>query len=135
MKKSKFIKSLFVASAVSVAAVGLASCSKKKPTEPTEVVDSIRSISIEAASKGNKDIYVSPTGKKSGDGSKEKPYDFVTATTKVEPGTNIILAAGTYKFGERIPVGKENNYATADQVFFNGAPGNFVTVQPEKDKD
>ena len=142
MKKSKIFKTLAFAS---VSALALASCMDAKEVKEDRKIlmadaleslqqDKIPYISIDLVSEGNQNIYVSPTGTKNGDGTEENPYDFVTATTKVgdKIGANIILKGGTYKFNERIPVGKKDNLATASQVEFNGAPGKFVTVQPEK---
>ena len=169
MKKRKILSALAFAS---VAAVALASCQGiKNDVHKQELLldqalssleqDKISNITIEAvtAKNGNsKNIYVSPSGTKNGDGTKENPYDFITATTKVEPGSNIIMAGGVYYDGfsdhalvdpaasedekeaqrlaagvARIPVGKLNNEATQAEVIFNGAPGQFITVQPEKD--
>ena len=140
MKKIKLLSLLAFASA---AFATLASCSTKKPTDEEEPFDDIYyltndtvdSITIDKATARNarSNIYVSPNGSSSGDGTKDKPYDFVTATTKVEAGTNIIMAEGTYEFGERIPVGKPNNQALASEIIYNGAPGKYITVQPEKD--
>jgi hypothetical protein len=140
MKKLKLLSALAFAS---TAFIALASCSGKnnnKDTEPYDDVyylqeDKVEKVTIDVATSrnANNNIYVSPTGTKDGDGSKEKPYDFVTATTKVEAGTNIIMAEGRYTFNERIPVGKPNNQALYSEIIYNGAPGKYITVQPEKD--
>ena len=139
MKKSKLLSMFAFASA---AAIALVSCSEKKnKEEPFDDIyylanDTVDNITIDKATARNarSNIYVSPNGSKNGDGTKEKPYDFITATTSVEAGTNIIMAEGTYEFGERIPVGKPNNQALASQIIYNGAPGKYITVQPEKDE-
>lgn len=50
--------------------------------------------------KGNfhrKTIYVSPDGFYTGTGSREDPYDIVTAVNSVIPGQTIVLMEGTYK--------------------------------------
>ena len=147
MKKLKLLSALAFAS---VTAVTLASCQfLKNDTEKQQFLlsqaldsleeDKIQNITIEAVTEKNgytdaNNIYVSPTGTKNGDGSKANPYDFVTATTKVEAGNNIIMLEGTYELNERVPVGKPNNEALANQIIYNGAPGKFITVQPEKDE-
>ena len=145
MKKLKLLSTIAFASA---ALATLASCAvlkdgnSKQDILLSEALDSlaqdkIENITIEGvtAKNGNKNIYVSPTGTKDGDGTPENPYDFVTATTKVEAGTNIIMAEGTYQLRERIPVGKPNNAALANEIIYNGAPNKFITVQPEKNGD
>lgn len=43
-----------------------------------------------------KSLYVSPSGKSSGDGSKNNPLDIYTAVKYVTPGQKIVLAGGTY---------------------------------------
>lgn len=43
-----------------------------------------------------KSLYVSPSGKSSGDGSKSNPLDIYTAVKYVTPGQKIVLAGGTY---------------------------------------
>ena len=143
MKKRKILTAFAFAS---LATLTLASCNGVKNEYDAKKIlmaealsslaeDKIQNITIDLVSEGNKDIYVSPTGTKDGDGSKANPYDFVTATTKVTPGTNIKMAAGTYTLNQRVPIGKEDNLATAQEVIYNGAPGQFVTVQPENKGD
>lgn len=141
MKKLKLLSALAFAS---TAVVALASCGAAANGEDSKQLkmadalsslaeDKIQNISIELVSAGNTDIYVSPTGTATGKGTKEDPLDFITAKNSVTPGTNIILLEGTYEYDERIPIGKKNNEATAAEVIYNGEPGKFVTVQPEKD--
>ena len=170
MRKIKLLSTLAFAS---TAVVALASCNGvKNENEAKEFLlkdaltsleqDKIQNITIEAVTALNgheHDIYVSPSGTKDGDGTKEHPYDFVTATRKVDAGYNIIMMAGTYYNGfmdhkvitddslseneknalryaagvERIPVGKDSNIATAEEIKYNGKPGKFITVQPEQD--
>ena len=143
MKKRTLFTALAFASA---AALTLASCKAVKNTNDQKQIlladalnslaaDKIQNITIDLVSEGNKDLYVSPTGTSAGDGTKENPYDFITATKRVSPGTNIKMAAGTYKFNERIPIGKDSNAATAFEIKYNGAPGQFITVQPENKGD
>ena len=144
MKKIKLLSTLAFAS---LGLMTIASCRSIKNNDEMQqylltdaleslAEDKISNITIEAVTAKNgteNNIYVSPTGTKNGDGTKANPYDFVTATTKVVPGSNIIMEAGTYSLRERVPVGKLNNYALASEVIYNGEPGKFVTVQPEKD--
>ena len=147
MKKIKLLSTLAFAS---VSALTIASCSLVKNNDEKQQLllsqaldslaqDKIQNITIDAVNQKNgytdeNNIYVSPTGTKNGDGTRANPYDFVTATTKVEPGNNIIMLEGTYELSERVPVGKPNNEALASEIIYNGTPGNFITVQPEKDE-
>ena len=47
-------------------------------------------------SNHNKVIYVSPDGLPTGNGTKEQPYDLITAVDRVTAGQTIILMEGTY---------------------------------------
>ena len=143
MKKRKILTALAFAS---LATFTLASCQGIQNEKDGKKIlmaealqslaqDKIENITIDLVSEGNKDIYAAPDGTADGDGTKEKPYDFVTATTKVSAGTNIKLIAGTYNFKSRIPVGKRDNLATASEIIFNGEPTKFITVQPENKGD
>ena len=42
------------------------------------------------------EVYISPTGSSSGDGSQESPYDWNTAYSNVDDGGTIYLLSGTY---------------------------------------
>lgn len=53
-----------------------------------------------------KSIYVSPSGKASGDGSKSNPLDIYTAVKYVTPGQKIVLAGGTYSMETPLTVAR-----------------------------
>jgi len=56
-------------------------------------------------------IYASPNGSQSGKGTKDSPYDVLTAISAVKPGGRIYLLGGTYKFSETILINKNNGQA------------------------
>ncbi len=64
-------------------------------------------------------VYVSPTAKADGAGTKENPVSFSMAYSQATPGTTILLAEGTYKSSNR------------QQFFKSGSQGHYITVKPE----
>lgn len=54
-------------------------------------------------------VYVSANGNKNGNGSKNNPYDFSTAITKLQPGGTIACEAGTYKIDSTIKINSSNS--------------------------
>ena len=55
-------------------------------------------LTYRAGNYHRKSVYVSPDGLYYGTGSKDDPYDLVTAINSAVPGQTIILTEGTYKF-------------------------------------
>jgi len=53
---------------------------------------------------GIENLYVSPEGKSSGDGTKEKPLDIYSAINFVQPGQTIILMEGTYDLEQTVKI-------------------------------
>ncbi len=53
---------------------------------------------------GIENLYVSPEGKASGDGTKEKPLDIYSAINFVQPGQTIILMEGTYDLEQTVKI-------------------------------
>ena len=85
---------------------------------------------------GGDDIYVGktlycspdvPNGK--GTGTESDPCNFIYAYNNAEPGTTIILKEGTYKYGQRLEIGKDLP-SNATKSF--GTQGRYITVRPEK---
>lgn len=64
----------------------------------TNAVISRMSLMIYRGNFHRKNVYVSPTGLYNGTGSKENPYDLVTALGMAVPGQTIILMEGRYEF-------------------------------------
>ncbi len=54
--------------------------------------------------QNQKNLYVSPTGKPTGNGEKDFPLDIYTAIKYVQPGQTIILMEGTYKVESPIKI-------------------------------
>lgn len=67
--------------------------------------------------------YVAPNAKADGKGTKDSPVPFSVATTLVNPGDTILLAAGKY------------NYSSRQQVMRSGDAGKYITVKPENEGD
>ena len=63
--------------------------------------------------------YVSANGKPEGDGSKENPYNIMTAVKKANPGDVIYLAEGTYSLSETVKISR------------NGTASSPIKMQPE----
>ena len=66
-----------------------------------------------------KTIYVSPEGFYYGTGSKDDPYDLVTAINNAVPGQTIVLMEGTYKFilpGQTLKIERGINGTEADPI-------------------
>jgi hypothetical protein len=77
-------------------------------------------------------IYVSQTGKSTGDGSKEKPLDIQTAIDFVMPGQTIYLLEGTYNLTKAIGI-QPGNDGTADAMkVLSAAPGAKVIIDGGK---
>lgn len=55
------------------------------------------------------DIYVSPTGTSTGDGTKENPLNLDTAIEFVKPGQNIIVLEGNYFRNSKVEIKKYND--------------------------
>lgn len=49
-------------------------------------------------------LYVAPTGKATGNGTKDNPLDIYTAVKYVQPGQSIVLMDGTYKLRSTVKV-------------------------------
>ena len=72
-----------------------------KPSSSSSLPSSF--VSVETPKPKDGDIYISPNGSDSNDGSKERPfYSLAKAVSYVQPGTTIFCEEGTYKFSERI---------------------------------
>ena len=81
------------------------------------------------------DWYASPTGKPDGDGSRDHPWDLITALearTKVQPGDTLWLLAGTYRHPNRANATLGYAFAlagTADQpIVIRPEPNQRVTL-------
>lgn len=70
-------------------------------------------------------IYVSPEGTENGKGTKEEPFDLVTATRYVQPGQTIKMAGGVYLF--------EANEAITIYRGNNGEPGKYIRLEGNPD--
>lgn len=71
----------------------------------------------------NSDIYVSPAGTSTGDGTKEHPLDVDTAIDFVQPGQHIIVLDGRYVRSSKLEIKKYND-GTADAMkVLEAAPG------------
>ncbi len=68
-------------------------------------------------------IYVTNKVVDGADGTLEKPYDFVTAINKANPGSTILLLDGTYEYSTRIQV-------SLREASHDGEPNKYVTVRP-----
>lgn len=66
--------------------------------------------SSQMAAVQSKTIYVSPTGTAAGAGTEASPKDFSTTVINAEPGTNVLMLAGTYEFGSRINISANGTY-------------------------
>ncbi len=142
MKKRTILATL---AATSLALATLSSCSfvsNKTQAEQQEMVnllasnetlseDKIKNINVATMSANYNKIYVSPTGVATNEGTKESPVDFLTAIHKATPGTNILLAKGTYNYSERINVGKSVNDIDYVDIDVIGKPGQYIVVQPD----
>lgn len=53
-----------------------------------------------------KNLYVTPNGRSSGDGSKSNPLDIYTAVKYVTPGQKIVLAGGVYSMNSPLTVAR-----------------------------
>ena len=77
--------------AILAAAVALAACGRASSASP---------LLGSAAASSFRDFYVSPDGRWSGDGSRDRPWDLKTALShpsRVRPGDTIWLRGGTYR--------------------------------------
>ena len=68
--------------------------------DPVNFEHTVKYSTISSAEK----IYVAPNGTKDGDGTEANPVDIYTATSFVQPGQTISLAAGEYKLSETVIV-------------------------------
>lgn len=66
-------------------------------------------------------IYVSPEGTANGEGTKEAPFDLVTASKFVQPGQTIILAEGRYEYEESVKLARD----------INGLEGKEITLMAD----
>lgn len=66
-------------------------------------------------------IYVSPTAKADGAGTKESPKGIIAALTSANPGDTFLLAGGTYKLSSRMNLSN------------NGTYKDYITVRAEDD--
>ena len=62
-------------------------------------------------------IYVSPDGLPSNDGSKYSPMDIYTAVQYVKPGQYIMLAGGTYNLDRTVKVERGINGTEDDMIY------------------
>ena len=70
----------------------------------------VKNFTVEMKSfRENEDIYVSPNGTRTGEGTKENPLDLDTAITFVKPGQKIIMLEGTYHRNEILHIMKYND--------------------------
>ncbi|NLZ81995.1 MAG: hypothetical protein GX913_09405 [Clostridiales bacterium] len=85
----------------------------------------------------NNTIYVTPTGRASGNGTIERPLDIYTAVSYVMPGQTIVLKDGVYQMTSRLKIPRGINGTSAQKIVmaseaggraildFAGAGGNF----------
>ncbi len=74
-------------------------------------------------------LYVSPTGTYQGKGTKESPYDFMTAVKSLTPGNTLYLMEGTYSFSTTQMISYGVSDAT-DSYHVTSEEGRR-TIQPE----
>lgn len=84
----------------------------------------VRNFTVTMKSYGDKsDIYVSPAGTSTGDGTPEHPLDVDTAIDFVQPGQHIIVLDGRYVRSSKLEIKKYND-GTADAMkVLEAAPG------------
>ncbi|MCT8139602.1 bacterial Ig-like domain-containing protein [Anaerobacillus sp. CMMVII] len=82
---------------------------------------------------GEGDIYVSPTGTNSGDGTRENPLNLDTAIEFVKPGQTIIVLEGNYVRNSKIEIKKYNDGTTEAMKFLIADPA--ATTRPVIDFD
>lgn len=79
-------------------------------------------VTMKSYAEGN-DIYVSPAGTVTGDGTLEHPLDIDTAIDYVQPGQRIIVQDGRYVRSSKLEIKKYND-GTADAMkILEAAPG------------
>lgn len=69
------------------------------------------------------DIYVSPTGSSSGDGTINLPLDIDTAIDFVKPGQHIIVLEGRYVRKSPLEIKKYNDGKASAKKYIEAAPG------------
>lgn len=77
-------------------------------------------------------IYVSPTGTPSGDGTKELPLDLDTAIEYVNPGQHIIVLDGHYVRQSPLNIKKYNDGTAAAKKYLEAAPGARPVIDFDK---
>lgn len=75
----------------------------------TQSVYSSVTLLYSAGNYHRKTVYVSTTGNKWGNGSKENPFDIATAIKNAVPGQTIVLMEGTYEFDSGFKIERGNN--------------------------
>ncbi|MGN0819438.1 MAG: right-handed parallel beta-helix repeat-containing protein [Christensenellaceae bacterium] len=63
------------------------------------------------------DIFASPSGSSSGNGTKEKPYDLSTAIGKIAAGKTLYLLEGTYKLSSTINISKSGTRKSYIKIY------------------
>lgn len=82
-----------------------------------------------------KDIFVSPLGNDSGNGTKSKPFSTIERALKVIPKfagkerVNVWFYEGTYYLNETIKLGSEYSGTIDNPVIFSALPGARVTIK------
>ncbi|KUP25980.1 bacterial Ig-like domain-containing protein [Paenibacillus sp. DMB5] len=71
----------------------------------------------------NSDIYVSPAGTSSGDGTMEHPLDVDTAIDFVQPGQHIVVLDGRYVRSSKLEIKKYNDGTPDAMKVLEAAPG------------
>lgn len=70
----------------------------------------VRNVTVEMRSyRGGEDLYVSPDGAPSGDGSRERPLDLDTAVEYVMPGQRIVVLDGQYVRRSSLQIARYND--------------------------
>jgi len=67
-------------------------------------------------------IYVSPSGKSSGNGTKEKPLDIYTAVKYVQAGQSIVIMEGTYNLKSTVKVERGIDGTAENMIYMVADP-------------
>lgn len=77
----------------------------------------ILSITVEYKTYDGTNLYVSPTGRASGKGTRSNPLDIYTAVKFVQPGQKIVLLSGTYKLTQPVRVDRGINGTKSKHIY------------------
>gem|GEM_PF-186986 len=93
----------------------------------------VRNFSVRMTSyREGADIYVSPAGTPTGDGSEQQPLDLDTAVEFVQPGQRIIVLEGRYVRSKKLEIGKYNDGREGAMKTLTAAPGTRPVIDFDK---